>query len=208
MRLDRKIRPRIALAPDERGVDADPVPSLTLGRAHEVTGPSALVFAAMVAGRLEGPILWTRPSWAATALHPEGCSPFFDPSRLVIAAAPRPLDALWTAEEALRSGAAPLVVAETTEPPALTPLRRLQLAAEAGGEASRGAPPLCLIISPTPGTAGAVESRWFCEPEPAWREGAPARWRFARTYAKAAPPCVWRSERSDAPNCEIRWKAA
>ena len=133
MQLDHRPRPTVSLASD-----ADPnAPSLTLGRAHEATGPAALVFAALVAGRLSGPVLWARPARGAGALNPEGLAAFFDPSRLVVAHADRPIDILWTAEEALRSGAAPLVVAEVAEPPALTPLRRLQLAAEAGGAAAK-----------------------------------------------------------------------
>ncbi len=253
MKLDRAPRPTLTLAPDG--------PGLALGRAHEACGPAAIVFAALAAGRTLGPVLWIRPARGAGALNPEGLARFFDPARLVIASADRPADILWTAEEALRSGAAPLVVAEPAEPPALTPLRRLQLAAEAGGEAarrlaaaplaegagsgrrpddpsrpesrgggldglpntSRGrdqgreapartpppgrAPPLCLLISPRPGTAGAVESRWLCAPLPASgcdasgcdapRDGAPgyaARWRFERIYAKAAPPLIWETD--------------
>ena len=225
------------------------------------TGPAAVVFAALIAGRLRGPVLWARLAHARAALNPEGLSRFFDPSRLVIAGADRPVDILWTAEEALRSGAAPFVVAEVAAPPALTPLRRLQLAAEAGGEAARrfsaaplapvgagpapsdkfraldrpgtvqsnddrgggdggdgdggdgaarrsaeasrkarpgaisnGAPPLCLIISPEAGTAGAIESRWRCDPLPGARADAPAaapRWRFERLYGKSGPPFTW-----------------
>ncbi|MEL7466054.1 MAG: hypothetical protein AAFN79_18425 [Pseudomonadota bacterium] len=131
MQLDHRPRPTLSLASDREA------PSLTLGRAHEATGPAALVFAALVAGRLSGPVLWARPARGAGALNPEGLAAFFDPSRLVVAHADRPIDVLWTAEEALRSGAAPLVVAEAAEPPALTPLRRLQLAAEAGGAAAK-----------------------------------------------------------------------
>lgn len=200
MRLDRKSRPALSLA-DPAGA---PGPSLALGRAHEATGPAAVIFAALVAARLTGPVLWVRPDWARHALNPEGLAPFFDPARLVIAAAPRALDILWTAEEALRSGAAPLVVAEAVEPPGLTPLRRLQLAAEAGGESggeigggrNAAVPPLCLILPPRPGSAGAVESRWRCAPLPAWGpEGtaAPPRWLFERAYGKSGPPLQWRA---------------
>lgn len=256
MKLDRAPRPTLSLAPGG--------PSLALGRAHEATGPAAIVFAALAAGRMRGPVLWIRPARGSGALNPEGLSAFFDPARLVIASADRPADILWTAEEALRSGAAPLVVAEPTAPPALTPLRRLQLAAEAGGEAARRlagapladgagarrrpdpappaaedrdvlaslpntmrgrdrwrndapgasaappratsidrAPPLCLLLPPGPGTAGAVESRWRCAPRPAWTaddggvgggQRSEARWRFERIYAKSAPPMVWEAD--------------
>ena len=229
MQLDNRPRPLLSLGSG--------APDMALGRAHEATGPAAIVFAALIAGRMRGPVLWARPAARHGALNPEGLSAFFDPSRLVIGHVDRPVDILWTAEEALRSGAAPLVVAEVAEPPALTPLRRLQLAAEAGGEAARRlsggalaappetssqnadhfgdssdyrrnrrtdvksethAPPLCILISPRAGSAGAVESRWRCAPLPAWGAApatdsspAPPRWRFERIYGKSGPPLVW-----------------
>ena len=189
MQLSRKPRPQLSLGPA--------APDLALGRVHEATGPSAIAFAALIAGRMTGPVLWARPAWEATMLGPEGLAPLFDPARLVIAHCPRPLDILWTAEEALRSGAAQLVVAETAEPPALTPLRRLQLAAEAGGAEARR-PPLGLILPPRQGSAGAIESRWRCHPAPAWAHGQPVRWRFERIYGKSGPPLVWEAGASDA----------
>ena len=182
MQLSRKARPQLSLGPA--------APDLALGRVHEATGPSALVFAALIAGRLSGPILWARPAWEASVINPEGLAPYVDPARLVFAHCPRPLDILWTAEEALRSGAVQMVVAEVAEPPALTPLRRLQLAAEAGGAEVRR-PPLGLILPPTQGSAGAIESRWRCAPSAAWAKGQPARWRFERIYGKSGPPLVW-----------------
>ncbi|MDG1208750.1 MAG: hypothetical protein P8Q48_03890 [Paracoccaceae bacterium] len=188
MNLSRKPRPQLSLGPA--------APDLALGRMHEATGPSAVIFAALAAGRLTGPILWARPAWEGGVLNPEGLAPLFDPTRLVVASCPRPLDILWTAEEALRSGAVQMVVAETAEPPALTPLRRLQLAAEAGG-ANTKRPPLGLILPPRAGTAGAVESRWRCRPSPAWASGQPARWRFERSYGKSGPPLVWETGVSD-----------
>lgn len=198
MRLDASPRPALTLR-DQTGAAG---PALALGRAHEATGPAAMVFAALAAAQLSGPVLWIRPAWDRAALSPEGLAAFFDPARLVIVDAPRPLDILWTAEEALRSGAAPLVAAAAAAAPGLTPLRRLQLAAEAGGDAGGAAggrrakapPPLCLILPPEAGSAGAVESRWRCTPLPAWgAEGAdaPPRWRFARSYGKSGPPLVW-----------------
>lgn len=189
MELSRKPRPQLSLGPA--------APDLALGRVHEATGPAAIVFAALVAGRLTGPVLWARPAWEAAVLNPEGLSPFFDPARLVIASCPRPLDILWTAEEALRSGAVQLVVAEAEAPPALTPLRRLQLAAEAGG-ADVKRPPMGLILPPRQGSAGAIESRWRCGPAPAWVTGQPERWRFERIYGKSGPPLVWEVGASDA----------
>ncbi len=176
------LRPLLPLGPDR-------APGLALGRAHEATGPAAAVFAALAAGRLSGPVLWIRPGWRRDSLHPEALPPFFDPSRLVLTAPMRGADILWTAEEALRSGAAPLVVAEPEAAPGLTPLRRLQLAAEAGGN------PLCLLLPPEAGSSGAVESRWRCAPLPS-RGGKP-RWRFERAPGKAGPPLTWETGLED-----------
>ncbi|MGB0508203.1 MAG: ImuA family protein [Pikeienuella sp.] len=180
-KLSRNPRPQLPLVPGG--------PSLALGRAHEATGHAAMVFAAMTAGRLSGPVLWVRPDSSSDILPPAGFAPFFDPSRLVIVKTSRTNDLLWIAEEALRSGAAPVTIIEPDAPLTLTPLRRLQLAAEAGGNQAGGIPPLCLALPPQAGNAGAVESRWVCTP--LISERGQARWRFECIYAKSTPPIVW-----------------
>jgi protein ImuA len=170
-------------------------PRLAAGRAHEICGPARRTFAALVAAALTGPVIWARGDREAGGLNPEGLARLIDPARVVTALAPRGAEALWAAEEALRSGAAALVVVEPRTPPGLTPVRRLNLAAEAGGAAS-GAPPLCLILTPEGGTAAAVETRWRADPLPGWATdaapwGGPARWRFACLRDKAGPPAAW-----------------
>ena len=193
-------------------------PALALGRAHEIAGPARRVFAATAAGRMAGPVLWIVAGPQAGVLNPEGLRAFCDPARLVVARARRPLDGLWTAEEALRSGAAPCVVLETPEPPKLTPVRRLQLAAEAGAEAegARDAP-LCLVLTPEGGSAAAVETRWWIDPLPGWATdprpgGGAARWRVALLRDKAGPPGAWEmvdlSDRPDAARPAFRRAAA
>jgi protein ImuA len=172
-------------------------PALALGRTHEVAGSARRAFAAWMAGALTGPALWIvgpRPG-APERLDPEGLSAFLDPARLVVARCPGGVDALWAAEEALRSGAVPFVALEPSAPPALTPVRRLQLAAEAGAAAAPH-PPICLILTPEGGTAAAVETRWRADPLPGWAGsaapgGGPARWRFALLRDKAGQPAAW-----------------
>ena len=126
-------------------------------RVHEVCGPGASSFAAILAAQGAGPVLWVRPGWSAEMLTPQGLSPFFDPSRLLIAEAPSPTDALAVTEEALRDGAVPLVVTEITKPLDLRQGRRLQLAAKSGGSTG-----LCLI--PEGMGSNATETRWHCAP--------------------------------------------
>ena len=139
------------------------LPDLALirpGRMHEATGPGRLAFAAALAGRLTGPVLWVRESRARDTICPQGLAAFFDPARLVLARPTGARAVLQVAEEALRSGAAPLVVVELAEATDLTASRRLQLAAGAG--AARG---LCLVpqIRARP---NAAETRWHCTPIP------------------------------------------
>jgi protein ImuA len=151
------------------------------GRVHELCGRGRRVLAAMLAGRLEGPVLWAVAAWDRDALHPPGLAALLDPGRVIVAACPRAADLLWTAEEGLRSGALAAVVADLAGPPPLTPVRRLQLAAEAGGGRVTG-----FLLTPGTGGAAGVESRWRMEPE------AGGGWRLDRMRARMAPPAAWR----------------
>jgi protein ImuA len=159
------------------------------GRVHEATGPARRAFAAALAGRLAGPVLWIIERRGREMPCPQGLAPFLDPARLILA---RPAGAralLEAAEEALRSGAVPLVVTELAEAPDLTQSRRLQLAAGAGG--GRG---LCLV--PETGLRpNAAETRWHCAPLP----GGPARQRWELVKNKRGRLGVWQVSRNDAP---------
>ena len=165
--------------------------TLTRGRVHEFCGPARVTLAAFLLRETTGAVIWAHPGWQAERLFPDGLLRHADPGRIIFASARRPEDLLWTVEEALRSGAAPLVVAELTAPPALTPVRRLHLAAEAGAEAAahagRGAP-LGLLLTPGAGGAVGVESRWQLA---GCHDGAVRRWRLARLRARALPPKDW-----------------
>ncbi|MDT8854107.1 hypothetical protein RNZ50_03470 [Paracoccaceae bacterium Fryx2] len=161
---------------------------LARGRVHEFCGMARRTLAAMVLAESSGPVIWIGPGWQAERLFPDGLRRFADPGRLIFATARRPEDLLWSMEEALRSGAAPLVLADLTAPPGLTPVRRLQLACEAGAEAARraGRPaPLGLMLTPGGGGAAGVDSRWALAPAP---EGA---WRLDRLRARTDPPASW-----------------
>lgn len=173
-------RALLSLAP---GVD------LAHGRAHEASGPSRRLFALLAGARLPGPILWLRPAWETDRLNPDGVQPLLNPGRLVFGATRTPQDTLWAAEEALRAGVVPLVVAELATPPALTPVRRLHLAAQSG--AGDGPAPLALLLTAGRGGAQGIETRWHLAPAPGWAVDDRARWRLTRSRARIAPERAW-----------------
>jgi protein ImuA len=162
-----------------------PEVEMARARAHEMLGPSRVLLALLAAARLTGPVLWLRPEWAAERLTGDGMRDFVDPGRVVFGRARRSLDILWAAEEALRSGQVPLVVAELPEVPGLVAVRRLHLAAENAGA------PLALLLTPEPGGAPGVETRWRLAPAPGWAAGGDPRWRLTRARARLAPEKSW-----------------
>lgn len=171
--------------------------TLRRGRVHELCGPARVRLAALVMAKSDGPVVWVRAGWASDRVSAAGLQGMANPARLIFAEAARDEGLLWAMEEALRSGAAPLVVAELLAPPGLTPIRRLHLAAEAGAEAARrdGAmAPLGLVLLPGAGGAAGVESRWHLAPAPSprllWSEDE--HWRLTRLRARLAPPAAWR----------------
>lgn len=170
--------------------------TLRRGRVHELCGPSRIQLAARIMARTRGPVVWIRPGWLPERLNAAGLQPLADPARLILVQADRDEGLLWAAEEALRSGAAPLVVAELLAPPALTPTRRLHLAAGTGSEAARregGPAPLGLILLPGRGGAQGVESRWHMVPAPSrallWSEEE--SFTLTRLRARLLPPASW-----------------
>ncbi|WP_319530015.1 hypothetical protein [uncultured Cohaesibacter sp.] len=134
---------------------------LASGRAHEVTGHGAALFAAIACGlrTREGrsTALWLVEDWRAEQLNPAGLAPYCDPGRLLMVRVPDHRSMQACAEEALRSGAVSVVVAEASRPLSFTAGRRLQLAAEAGGSTG------ILMIGDGMGN-NAAESRWHCAP--------------------------------------------
>jgi len=169
---------------------------LARGRVHEVCGPARWTLAAMLMAMGQGAVIWIAPGWQGERLNAPGLCVFADPGRVIFATGRRPEDLLWAAEEALRSGTVPLVLVDLPDPPALTPVRRLHLAAEAGAEAARnhGAPPPLGVLM-TPGTGGAqgVESRWHLAPAPSRSllHEHQSAWTLARLRARMEPPARW-----------------
>ncbi|TYC49511.1 hypothetical protein FMN50_25405 [Rhodobacterales bacterium] len=132
---------------------------LKSARAHEVCGDAGLVFAAIGAGLAKGPVVWISEPRLPT-VNPEGLAPYCDPGKLLITRAEGQLNVLASAETALRSGAAGLVVAEVGSAIGLTEGRRLQLAAEAGRTTA-------LLVIPEGAGSNAAETRWRCSGVPA-----------------------------------------
>ncbi|WP_165814769.1 hypothetical protein [Labrenzia sp. 011] len=127
---------------------------LKKARAHEVCGDGALAFAAISAGLAQGAVVWVSEH-RQPVVNPEGLLPYCDPGRLLVTRADSQNNVLASAETALRSGAAGLVVGELTGPIGLTEGRRLQLAAEAGNTTA-------LLILPDGAGSNAAETRWRC----------------------------------------------
>ena len=175
--------------------------TLTLARVHEFCGPSRRLLAlAVAAARDEGPVIWIAPSWYPERLNGEGICPRIDPGRLIFVHPQRAEDLLWSMEEALRSGAVGLVVCEMPDPPPLTPVRRLHLAAGTGA-AEGTTRPLGLLLTPGDGGAAGVESRWHIAPE---HEHGISRWRLERRRARSAPPAAWTLGQQSGPDGRIQ----
>lgn len=153
------------------------------GRVHEFCGPARRSLAVMIAGKLDGPVLWIRPSWLGDRLCADGVAPWMNPGRIVFVDARSAEDILWCTEEALRSGEAPVVITEVPEPPPLTPVRRLHLASQVAST-----PALALLLTPEDGGAQGVETRWHMAP--AHRADGVA-WQLTRLRARMAPPASW-----------------
>jgi protein ImuA len=153
---------------------------LAPGTLHELS-PTASVhfgaaagFALALAVRASGgsrPVLWITHDFAiveAGGLYGPGLDLFGLPmERLVLLRAPRPIDALWAMEEALKCRAVAAVIAELTEEGLstdLTATRRLVLAAREGGG-------LGLLLRHRPSYApSAATTRWQIEAVPSEKD--------------------------------------
>jgi protein ImuA len=157
-------------------------------RAHEACGSARRRLALWLAGQHDWPVLWIRPDWHPDRLHMAGVRAEIDPGRLIFVECCRPADLLWSMEEALRSGLIRLVVADLPDPPGLTPVRRLHLAAEAGYDRT-GRAPVGLLLTPGDGGAAGVDTRWRLRP--AHEDPDTPRWHLSRLRARDAAPGDW-----------------
>ena len=147
----------------------DDVFPLVAGRAHEVSGAGSYAFAAMLAGQLGGAILWIQSRWQSEGLHPFGLKAFYNPARAVIVKCKDQFEILGAAEDALRSGATSLVIAELAETIDFRQGRRLQLAA------SEGKVPGLFIVRHDAAN-NAVHTRWHCTPIFDGKDSTHQRW--------------------------------
>lgn len=142
-------------------------------RVHEVCGPAATAFAAILAARSSGAIFWLHEIRVSDALHPPGLAAFLDPARLLLARTGHQTDTLAVAEEALRDSSVALVVIEITRPLDLREGRRLQLAARQGGGTG-----LCLV--PQGMGSNAAETRWHVAPVLTEGDSTLMRWEIIK----------------------------
>ncbi|NOC90385.1 hypothetical protein GS610_04150 [Ruegeria sp. HKCCD6228] len=170
------------------GVKLHPQITLELGRVHEACGPARRSFAMWLAGQTQGPVLWISPAWEPGQLNPDGMMAFADPARFIFVHPTRAEDLLWCLEEALRSGAIPLIIGDLPGAPGLTPIRRMHLAAEQGGAMGRA--PLGLLLTPGDGGAQGVETRWHMA---ATHRDEARIWALTRRRARALPPVTWQA---------------
>ncbi len=173
-----------------RGLDLASLHEIAGGATGALHGAAAILFAAGIAARTSGQILWciTRPDLFAPALAQAG----LDPDRIIIVEAGDEASLLACCEEGLRHGGLGAVVGEIARL-SMTASRRLKLAAE------------------TSGTLALVIRRWkrdrdtfdFGQPT-----AAATRWRITALPSSPLPvpgvgrPC-WRVEllRSQAGQC-------
>lgn len=161
--------------------------ALRLGRVHELCGSARRTLALGIAAQTGGPMVWVSQQGASETLCADAIAGLVDPGHILFVTVPKHDMLLWAMEEALRDGQAPVVIGDLTAPPAMVPVRRLHLAAEAGcgGGVCR---PLALLLTPDNGGAPGIETRWSLEP--AHHEG-PGHWTISRLRARMAPPRDW-----------------
>jgi protein ImuA len=185
--------PRAGVVGVARGVDEVlPGGGLARGAVHEILAAETgccTAFCGYLLGRAGGPAAWIAPPRAADLPWPPGLAALgLAPADLILLDAAGD-DALWAAEQALRSPALAAVAAVLPRLD-LAAARRLQLAAEAGGT-------LGLLLRPDEKRPKptAARTRWHVSSLPGagaapHRLGA-ARWRLSLLLARGGRPACW-----------------
>ena len=172
--------------------------TLKLGEIHEVCGPSRIRFPIIVGSETDGLIVWIRHNWSNTFLNPDGLWHWISPERILFINASNTNDLLSCMEEVLRSGIAPLVIAELAAIPKTTPMRRLSLAMRAGQEFNKNLTTIGIILTPNNGGATNIGSRWHISSLPCWKKEKNSsytfthgKWCLERLFSKTAPQKKW-----------------
>lgn len=183
-----KARFALAVGASQAGVlPLGALPPLPRAGLHEIEGDAAANgFCTALAGSLAGQrglALWCVPlktlRETGTLYGPGLTARGLDPARLVVVNPRQTRDALWTMEEALRSGVFAAAIGEVETLPPIA-ARRLQLATETHGTAA-----LVLLPSRARGATAVGATRWrvMSAPDDAWhvelarcRSGASGTW--------------------------------
>jgi len=166
-----------------------PEGGLSLGSLHEFSGEAATGFVLALLSMLGRDVLWCAGPRAAS-LYPPGLKRFgLEPDRLVVACPPKKQDALWIAEEAMKSGALGAVVLEADFTVSLAQSRRLQLAVEQsrcfGAVLYDGS--LSSNTGASQSGTTAARTRWRVTPAP----GAGIRWRLELQRNRDGAARIW-----------------
>jgi protein ImuA len=146
----------------------------------------AYSFASLCCGYIAGNAIWLVEGWMQEVVNPLGLQTYCDPHQVLIGKCSNPTDVLAATEEALRSGAVSLVIAELTKPVSLTAGRRLQLAAEVGRSTG------LMIVNDGMGS-NATQTRWHVSPVYAPDDSTQMRWSLIKN--KSGTSADW----------DVRW---
>lgn len=165
----------------------DPEITLRLGRVHELCGHARHTLALSIAAQMGGPVVWIAQHSTSQIICTDSIAEQINPGHILFVAPDKRDTLLWAMEETLRDGHAPVVIADLTSPPAMVPIRRLHLAAEAGCGVGV-CRPLALLLTPEQGGAPGIETRWSLEPA---HHAGSGHWTLSRLRARMAPPRDW-----------------
>ena len=110
--------------PDNSYLEFLPKLFLKKGATHQIIGPSRFIFALIVARNIEDHIIWIRQERFNPSLYPDGIASWTDVNKFVFIAVTSELEALWVAEEFLKSRTSKLILCELDKPIHYSSLRR------------------------------------------------------------------------------------